>query len=267
MFNQILFLGCGNMGSIMLNKLIGHNIFSSPQIKILKPTLLNQINNIDYYQNLQDLPLNYQADIVFICIKPQDCENILTNFFVSKFHHKNTIFISIMAGKNINFFKKVFSKKSKIIRMMPNILIQEGKGIVPFFATKNISEQQLNFLEKSFNNFSIFFPLEDEKLFHAYTAIFASSPAYIYFIAELLLDIAISHNIEKNLALKLTKQLFLGTALSLNNANNFQELRAKVTSKKGTTASAIELLCKKNSLQKLLQKAISQAIKTSKKLS
>jgi pyrroline-5-carboxylate reductase len=267
MFNKILFIGCGNMGSIMLEKFLEFNIFTHHQIKVIKPSKNNQINDIQYYPNVDFIEQGYIANIVFICVKPQDSEEILTKFFERKITDKNTIFISIMAGKNISFLQKIFPKNAKIIRIMPNILIQQNQGIIPYFSNKNTTTNDLNFLNQIFINFASLIPLNQEKLFHAFTAIFASSPAYIFLIAEIMLSIAVKNNIEKSLALKLIQKLFIGSALALDNSSDFVDLRSKVTSKKGTTASAIDQLTKNNSLHKILNKAISQAVKTSKKLS
>jgi pyrroline-5-carboxylate reductase len=266
MFKHILFIGCGNMGSILLNQLLSNNSFIAEQIRVVKPTLNNQIDRILYCQNFHQLPRDYKADIVFICIKPQNCELILSEFSQSKFYDKNTIFISILAGKKISFFQKIFSIKSKIIRIMPNILIQESQGIIPYFTSKTILKIEEEFFQNLFSNFAYYFAINDEKLFHAFTAIFASGPAYIFLIAEILVNIATDQKIKKELAIQLVQKLIYGSALSINNSNDFEIMRNMVTSPKGTTASALDYLNKNNSLQKLLQNAISKAIKTSKKL-
>jgi|APGre2960657423_1045063.scaffolds.fasta_scaffold00267_16 pyrroline-5-carboxylate reductase len=267
MFNNVLFIGCGNMGSILLGKFIANNSFSHQQIRVVKPSLNNQIQGISYHQNFSQLPNNYKADIIFICIKPQNSEIILKELSQTKIFDEDTIFVSTLAGKKINFFLKIFSKKTKIIRIMPNILIHEDQGIIPYYNSKTISINEDRFFQNLFKNFAIYFAISDEKSFHIFTAIFASGPAYIFLIAEILVNIATTQKIENNLAINLVQKLIYGSALSLNGSNNFKNLRDKVTSPKGTTASAIDRLTKNNSLHKLLQNAISQAVKTSKKLS
>ena len=266
MFKHILFIGCGNMGSILLTQFLNNKAFLAEQIRVVKPSSNNLINGISYHQNFQQLPRDYKADLVFICIKPQDSELILSEFSQLKIYDINTIFISFLAGKYISFFQIIFLKKTKIIRIMPNILIKENQGIIPYFTSKTISKIEDEYFQTLFSNFAFYFAIDDEKLFHALTAIFASGPAYIFLIAEILINITTNQKIKKDLAISLVKKLIYGSALSINNSNDFQTLRSKVTSSKGTTASALDYLNKNNSLQKLLQNAISRAIKTSKQL-
>jgi len=267
MLNHVLFIGCGNMGSILLNQFLANNSFLANQIRVVKPSSNNLIKNITYHQNFQQLPKDYKADVIFICVKPQNCQSILSELSQTKTYDNNTIFVSILAGKKISFFQNIFFKKIKIIRMMPNILIQENQGIIPYFASKTISKKEHEFFQNIFANFSQYFALNDEKLFHAFTAIFASGPAYIFLIAEILVNIAIAQKINKELAIELVQKLIFGSALSIKNSNDFQILQNKVKSAKGTTASALDRLNKNNALHKLLKNAISQAIKTSKILS
>lgn len=266
MFKNILFLGCGNMGRAILQKILENNIFQDNQITVVKPSSNNLIANVNYQNSLNLLHGSYQADIVFICVKPQDSDQVLNELFASKITNPNTIFISIMAGKNLKFFQKIFSKKVKIIRCMPNILVKENNGIIPYFTSKNVSAIEQDFFEKIFNNFASCLALDDEKLFHAYTALFGSGPAYVFLIASLLIEIAIELKVEKNIAVKLVKKLLFGSTQLLNNSDDISQLLAMITSAKGTTASALEALNKNNNLQKLLRKAIMSAVKTSKKL-
>ena len=88
---------------------IANNSFSHQQIRVVKPSLNNQIQGISYHQNFSQLPNNYKADIIFICIKPQNSEIILKELSQTKIFDEDTIFVSTLAGKKINFFLKIFS--------------------------------------------------------------------------------------------------------------------------------------------------------------
>jgi len=266
MFKNILFLGCGNMGRAILQKMLENNIFQENQITVVKPSTKNLLANVNYQSSLNFLHGSYQADLVFVCVKPQDSQQVLNELFASKITNPNTIFISIMAGKNLKFFQKIFSKKIKIIRCMPNILVKENSGIVPYFCSPKVSSIEQDFFEKIFNSFASCLALDDESSFHAYTALFGSGPAYILLIASLLIEIAVELKIEKNIAIKLVKKLLTGSSQLLNNSDDIAQLIAMISSAKGTTACALEILNKNNNLQKILRKAIMSAVKTSKKL-
>ncbi len=265
---NILFLGCGKMGSIILNNLLDEAGFEASQIKILKKSNKNKLPGIFYEKDVNKLEKNYRADLVFLCIKPQDCEEVLKKFSQSDIFHKDTIFISILAGKKVEFFENIFGKTAKIIRSMPNLPIQYSQGIFSYFLNKNIKKSEAKNLEKIFSKFGAAFEICDEKSFDAITAIFGSGPAYIFLLEEIFTEIAIASGIEKNQATQLIKKLFLGSVLmSEFSTENFSTLRESVTSKKGTTDAALLILQKNSALKNLLKKAVDAAIKRSKELS
>ena len=264
---NILFLGCGKMGSILAKNLVEEKSVKAAQIAVLEKSDQNKISGFFYAENISSLPKNYCADLVFLCIKPQDAEVVLKEFSGAKIFHKNTIFISILAGKKIAFFENIFGKKTKIIRSMPNLPIQDSQGVFAYLPNKNISQSELKILAKIFDKFGAAFELKDEKFFDVITAIFGSGPAYIFLLQEIFTEIAISHGIAKDKASQLIQTLFLGSSLmSCNSDSNFSELRESVTSKAGTTEAALKILQKNSALKNLFEKAIDAAIARSKKL-
>ncbi len=265
---KILFLGCGKMGAIIAQNLIKEKSFQTSQISALKPNNREQISGIFYAKSASELPKNYHADIVFICIKPQGSEQILKNFAKENIFHPNTIFISILAGKKIAFFEEIFGEKAKIIRSMPNLPIKDSQGIFTFLANKNINELELLNLEKIFTKFGATLALKNENLFDAATAIFGSGPAYIFLLQEIFSKIAQENQIPQKQSEELVKTLFLGSSLmSRNSGLNFTQLRNSVTSKGGTTEAAIDILQQDCGLEKIFTNAIKAAKNKSKILS
>ncbi len=264
---KIFFLGCGKMGSVIAQNLIEESGIKGPQITVLKTSKSNQLESLNYIDLASSLPKNYQADLVFIAIKPQDATEILTKFSQEKIFHKNTIFISILAGKKISFFEKIFGNEAKIIRSMPNLPIRDSQGIFPYLANKNLSKIELRNLDKLFQKFGQSFKLKDEKLFDAATAIFGSGPAYIFYLQEIFTEIAINSGINKDKASDLVRTLFLGSSLmSCNSDLSFSELRESVTSKGGTTEAALKII-KEPAIKNNFEKAIKAATARSKELS
>ena len=266
MRKKILFLGCGKLGTSIVNNLLKNNHVTTDDLTIIKPSSNNLIPNLKYFQKHQQLPQDYQADIVFICIKPQNAKTILSDFALAKIFNSNTVFISVLAGKKINFFSNFFSNNAQIIRTMPNIGVTIGKTIMPYFCS-NVSDTNLSYIQTLFNSFGDSFIIDNEDDFHHFTALYGCGPALVFLLQEILFQIAIDHNINDSLARKLTSQLLLSSALLANNSDlNFSDLRLQVTSKKGVTEALLKNLIKNNKLKKLLNKAIDNAIKKSQKL-
>jgi pyrroline-5-carboxylate reductase len=266
MKKNILFLGCGKMGSILAKNLLSQKI-SASEISIIETSDKNKISKLKYYKNTKDLPKNYQANLVFLAIKPQDSEKILKDFSKAGIFHKNTIFISILAGKKLDFFTKIFGKSAKIIRSMPNLPIQYNQGIFAYLANKNLTKIDIKNLQNIFDNFGTSLELNEEDDFDLITAIFGSGPAYIFLLQEIFVEILKGFNCPEKAASNLTNQLFYGSILMSINSDDFSKLKESVTSKNGTTAAALDVLEKNNALKNIFKKAIDAAITRSKELS
>ncbi len=254
------------MGKIIAENLRENQDFSSYNFLVLKPSESNKINNLNYINNISQIPQNYLADIVFLCIKPQESKEILEEFAKSKIFHKDTIFISILAGKNLNFFSKIFGSKKQIVRSMPNLGIEVGQGIIPYIH-KNLSSENKKIILDIFANFGTAFEIEDEKLFHVLTALYGCGPAYIFLMQKIFFEIAISYKIPEKIAYDLTKKLFLGSSLASSESGfDFSKMIENVISKKGVTEASFEVLLKDNRFHKIIAKAVKNGISKSKKL-
>ena len=254
------------MGGIIAKNLKENQDFSSCNFLVLKPSESNKINNLNYIDNLEKIPQNYVADIVFICIKPQEAKEILEEFAQAKIFHKDTIFISILAGKNLNFFSKIFGSKKQIVRSMPNLGIEVNQGIIPYIH-KNLTAENKKIILNIFANFGTAFEVVEEKLFHVLTALYGCGPAYIFLMQKIFYDIAISYKISEKTAYDLTKKLFLGSSLlSFESTLDFSKMIENVASKKGVTEASLESLLKDNKLHKSILKATKNGIARSKKI-
>ncbi len=268
MSKNILFLGCGKMGSVVLKNMIEEKALNIDQVQILKRSDKDKISKIKYSKSISSLESSdYKADIVFICIKPQNCETTLKELIGSKIVKKSTIFVSILAGKKLEFFTKIFGKDSRIVRSMPNLPIEYSQGILPYI-TKNLTKSDKTLVAKLFKNFGLSFEVKNEKSFDSLTALFGSGPAYIFLLQEIFSKIAKEYKIDKELIPELVKTLFLGSAMmSYTSDYDFSSLKKSVTSKKGTTEAALNVLEENSALEKILKKAIDAAYKKSDQLS
>lgn len=255
------------MGSVIAKNLLEDGGIKANQIKVLKRTDLDKIPDLSYIKNTSELDKHYQADIVFIAVKPQVAQEILTEFRKEKIFHKNTIFVSILAGKKLAFFEDILGKDAKIIRSMPNLPIEYSQGILPYLSNQNLSEADLEAAHNLFKGFGLAFHIKEEGDFDSLTALFGSGPGYLFLLQEIFMEIALSFGIEEENASKLVKKLFLGSALMSNfSKDNFTTLRESVTSKAGVTDAGLKVLRKDNSLKNIFVDAIDAAVTRSKEI-
>ncbi len=81
-----------------------------------------------------------------------------------------------------------------------------------------------------------------EKLLDAVTGLTGSGPAYIFVVAEALIDAGVLAGLTRPVADALVRQLFVGSAAMLAEGGDPVTLRAMVTSPGGTTAAGVRVL-------------------------
>ena len=129
--NKVLLIGCGHMGSALLKKWQGLKLYKFTVIDPLNYNLIKKkfrSKKIDIIKSAKDLRNVSNYDLIIFAITPQFAASVLKEYKFFKFK-KNSVIISIVAGKKINFFKKNLIFSNQIIRVMPNMPSLIGKGM------------------------------------------------------------------------------------------------------------------------------------------
>jgi len=244
--------------SCIHSKKIAKSIIASSRNK-------KNLNNIKKQFKIKIAKNNKEAvqssDIVFICVKPQDVDNVLNEI---KDVVKNQLIVSIAAGIKLKHIEKILKNK-RVIRVMPNINCLVGEMAAGFSAGKCAIKEDIHDVSKILNSAGISFLLKEE-LLDIVTAISGSGPAFFAYFIKAFEASGIKNGLQKEIALKLAIQTALGTGKLLMKQNlSPEELIAMVASKKGTTIAGLEVLDKYKASD-ILMETISAAFKRSKEL-
>lgn len=161
---QIQFIGYGNMWSTL-----GNTIQQQTQ-KNIKITIDTKTT-----QWLDHIKRNINADIIFICVKPQDINDIILDVY-----NKDATCVSIMNGINtskLNHFNKV-------IRTMPNLLWEVWSGVTGRYEKWEIINSTRNFIQNIFTSSGVLIDIADEKNFNIFTAFAWCGPAIVAYIEQ-----------------------------------------------------------------------------------
>jgi pyrroline-5-carboxylate reductase len=129
--------------------------------------------------------------------------------------------------------------------------------VVPFFevtlgatgmvANDAVSDKQKTLAEQILGSVGEYFWVKEETMLDAVTALSGSGPAYFFLMIESMTNAGIALGLDKQIAEKLSIQTALGAStMSKQSTDSARELRAKVTSKNGTTQAAIESFQEQN---------------------
>ncbi|MBL8583732.1 MAG: pyrroline-5-carboxylate reductase, partial [Rhizobiaceae bacterium] len=109
--------------------------------------------------------------------------------------------------------------------------------------------------------------IDDEEQMHAVTALSGSGPAYLFHFIECMTAAGEAAGLPGDTARLLAMQTVYGAAcLAKESPSDPATLRQQVTSPKGTTAAALDVLMGGGRLQALLTEAVEAAVRRSVEL-
>ena len=268
---KCLIFGCGRMGSAILKGILRKDLVDM-NFSVIEPQFINDssiINSeVSIYENIDYIDQeNRNFDLVIIAVKPQIVKKVVE---ICRDKIKNDfLLISIAAGIKINFFESILGANTRAVRAMPNTPAEIGQGVTVLFKSANISRSDEIIAEKIFESVGSLFWIETEELMDVVTAISGSGPAYVFYIAEIMIDAALKAGLNAGQAELMVLQMMKGAGCLLREISNktAKELREEVTSPGGTTEAALKVLMLNDVFSNIMQNAVSAAIQKSKELS
>lgn len=256
--------GCGNMGRALVLGIKAR--FPDSEFYLYTPSqtkaqeLAQQVSGIAL-TNLLDMPRD--LDWYFLAFKPQSLDEF--NF---KFNSDSKV-LSVLAGVKTEKLKAKFNI-TNIARLMPNTPSAIGLGANLLYLSKSISTVDALELENQLSSTGTIFPIKLEQDLDLATAFSGSGPALIFEMARIF-EAELNRMTEGRLPSKdIINKTFFGSAALMNSEGNaktsFLELRDQVTSKKGVTFEALEVL-RESHMQEIMKKAFEAAYKRTIELS
>lgn len=245
-------IGVGNMGGAIAKGLLSKG-FSAADLVLCESDKERRREIVeDFGCETVESPSKINAESILLATKPNDAIEALQQTPPS-----TTEILSIVAGLSIATIRAAH-QAPKVIRAMPNMPAQIGMGAT------GLSGDRSNTAEEIFAAVGTY-QWVDESLIDAITAVSGSGPAYLFFLAEQMIQAAVALGISSDDATKLVTQTLRGSAELLAIRGDPRALRDAVTSPGGTTQAAFEVLTK-NNVAESLQQAIGAAARRSKEL-
>tara|TARA_R110001592_G_scaffold74859_1_gene227071 strand:- start:801 stop:1628 length:828 start_codon:yes stop_codon:yes gene_type:complete len=253
---KVLVIGAGNMGLIYTSSIAKSGYLKKENLIIfdksleLRETLKKSTENYEVYDSLEEcLPI---ADIIFLAVKPYHSDELMHE--MREMMNDQQLVISIMAGITIETIQQSLGIK-KVVRAMPNLPAQVGKGMTSYLAAPEVSRIELWRVEDLLNTTGKSVRVDSQRFIDASTGISGSGPAYVFYFMESMMEAAKSMGFSDNDSKVLVSATFEG-AIELFNKNKLSAngWMKKVSSKGGTTQAALDSL-DDNNVQQLIHDA------------
>ncbi len=237
----IAFIGGGNMASALIGGLM-RNGWSAAAIQVIEP-LAEQREALRGRFGIEALPAAdaqlARAGCVVWAVKPQLFQSAAepcARWVGGALH------LSVMAGIRSDCIARVTGSE-RVVRAMPNTPALIGEGMTGLFARAAVSAAGRAEIEQLLMPTGQLLWVDLEEQLDAVTALSGSGPAYVFYLLEAL----IQSGIEMGLSEAASRRLAIATvgganSLARDSADAPEQLRARVTSKGGTTHAAISSL-------------------------
>ena len=255
--DKIAFIGGGNMASAMIGGLLKKGT-PAANIQVVEPSAEQRVKLQEKFGvQVNEVPGAQLAcaDLVVWAVKPQIFKEAALQ---SRFHVKTALHLSVAAGIRSQAIAHWLGAQ-RVVRAMPNTPALVGKGMTALFSRDAVGVADRERIERVIKPTGSLIWLGDETQLDAVTALSGSGPAYVFYFIEAMVQAGVGMGLTYAQAHKLAVGTFLGAAaLAKGSAEPAEVLRARVTSKGGTTHAAITSL-EKDDVKTLFIRAMQAA--------
>jgi pyrroline-5-carboxylate reductase len=231
-------LGGGRMGEALLGGLVAAGWASPAELAVVERLDDRRKELSDAFPGVQVLSEPVPAEGAVIAVKPGDVVETgreLASIGVPRV-------LSIAAGVTAATIQEAVGPDVAVVRAMPNTPAVVGAGASAIAPGSTATEADLDWAESILDAVGVVVRVGEDKL-DAVTGLSGSGPAYVFVLAESLIEAGVLVGLTREVAEVLAVQTILGSGELLKSSDEHAAaLRAAVTSPGGTTAAGLRAL-------------------------
>ncbi|MBI4373601.1 MAG: pyrroline-5-carboxylate reductase [Deltaproteobacteria bacterium] len=264
---KIGFIGCGNMGQVLVASLLKKKIFKNSEIGAAtahpeKGTSLRRKFRITVFETNRELVRS--ASIIVLAVKPQQMREVLQEI-TSDITPKHLV-LTLAAGLDGAFYFRYLPAGTRLIRAMPNIPSLLGIGATGLFASDSRTPRDRRLALKIFSSVGKALYVPEEGSLDIVTALSGAGPAFVYYFIDSMIRGATELGLPETIARTLFLETIKGAvAMVEEGKDSIETLISRVASKGGTTEAGLCFL-RTNDVSDLLMKTIEAAARRAKEM-
>lgn len=240
---EVGIIGTGNMGTILAEAMLYANAVSPSSMTVTNRTKAKALLLKDKFSDITVVDNAYEvakrAELVLICVKPQDVYTILQELksVITKEH----CVVSITSPISVSNLESQIA--CSVARVIPSITNRASSGVSLFSFGKNCTETWQKKLLSLFEQISV--PVEiEEKITRVSSDIVSCGPAFFSYLIQRFILAAIKEtNIDQQTATTLASEMLIGLGDLLKKGYyTLPTLQEKVCVKGGITGEGIKVL-------------------------
>jgi pyrroline-5-carboxylate reductase len=259
----VTFIGGGNMAGALIGGLIRRG-FAAGDMHVVEPNAARREQLVAEFGASVHAAAAPEAltGRVILAIKPQQMREVAQLLAP---HAAGRLFVSIAAGIRAADLSRWLGGEAHVARSMPNTPALVGAGVTALFAAPGVSEVERADAQTLLGAVGATLWVADEALLDAVTALSGSGPAYVFYFLEALAEAGAALGLPERDARMLALATVAGAARLAQDGEDPALLRARVTSKGGTTERALSIM-QAEGFKPLIARALAGAAERSREL-
>lgn len=234
---QLAMIGGGNMGAALVGGLLAAGTVPAEQLTVVEVLAARRDELTGMFPGVRIADAVPACTAAVIAVKPYDAASATREAVAAGARRV----LSIAAGVPIAALEAAAGPGVAVIRSMPNTPALVGEGASALAAGRAATDDDVAWAEQVLGAVGSVVRVPEHQL-DAVTGLAGSGPAYLFLIAESLIDAGVLAGLSRPVASALVQQLFVGSAALLADRGDPAALRAMVTSPGGTTAAGLRAL-------------------------
>lgn len=257
--SRLAIVGGGNMGAALLGGLLAAEWATAAELAVVEVSAPRRAQLVEQFPGVAVVPEVSACEAALIAVKPGDVEAATAAAVAAG----ATRILSIAAGVSIARLESA-AGTAAVVRSMPNTPALVGQGAAAIAGGSRATEDDLAWAEAILGAVGTVVRVPEYQL-DAVTGLAGSGPAYVFMMAEALIDAGVLAGLARPTAEALVVQLLVGSAALLADRGDPAQLRAMVTSPGGTTAAGLRKL-EEHGLRAAMLDAVTAATERSREL-
>jgi pyrroline-5-carboxylate reductase len=242
-FPSLAFLGAGSMGGAIVRGLVSSQSFVTNRTAS-KAAALAELAGVESIALENDPAGNARAAggarVVVLGVKPYMIAELLDE--IVPHLAEDAIIVSLAAGITLAQIEAKTGTRA-VVRSMPNTPSTVGRGVAGIAGGAHATAEDVALVRRLFETVGAAVEVDGDDGIDAISTISGSGPAYVFLLVEQFIEAARHQGFDAETARLLAEQTFIGATRLLEAEDEEPaELRRRVTSPKGTTEKAVEVL-------------------------
>ena len=257
----LLLVGGGKMGSALLSGLVAAGWAPLDDLAVSDTDPAQRARLTEAHPGLTVVDGPVDAADILLAVKPDVAEAVLRTLGATGPRRV----LSIVAGISSDRLEAALPAGSVVVRAMPNTPSLVGAGVAGLSGGVGATSSDLEWAEGILSAVGTVVRVPERQL-DAVTGISGSGPAYVFLMAEAMIEAGVTAGLSREVSRTLVVGTLLGASRMMDETGQEPaELRAAVTSPGGTTAAAVRTLEFK-AVRSAFIEAVAAAVERSRQL-